>query len=66
MPSTSAVKQPRQRAATAAGADQRRGAAHGVSFAKLQDLIRGPQAKASPLTLLKIDALATSLKDCLV
>ena len=37
-----------------------------VSFAKLPDLIRGPQAEASPLTLLEINALATSLKDCLV
>jgi hypothetical protein len=34
-----------------------------VSFAKLPD---GPQAEASPLTLLEINALATSLKDCLV
>ena len=37
-----------------------------VSFAKLPDLIRGPQAEASPLTLLEINALATSLKDFLV
>ena len=37
-----------------------------VSFAKLPDLIRGPQAEASPLTLLEINALATSLKDCVV
>ena len=36
------------------------------SFAKLPDLIRGPQAEASPLTLLEINALATSLKDFLV
>ena len=37
-----------------------------VSFAKLPDLTRGPQAEASRLTLLEINALATSLKDCLV
>jgi hypothetical protein len=37
-----------------------------VSFAKLPDLIRGPQAEASPLTLLEINALATSLKDYLL
>ena len=37
-----------------------------VNFAKLPDLIRGPQAEASSLTLLEINALATSLKDCLV
>ena len=37
-----------------------------VSFAKLPDVIRGPQAETSPLTLLEINALATSLKDCLV
>jgi hypothetical protein len=36
-----------------------------VSFAKLPDLVRGPRAEASPLTLLEINALATS-KDCLV
>jgi hypothetical protein len=28
--------------------------------------IRGPQAEASSLTLLEINALATSLKDCVV
>jgi hypothetical protein len=48
---------------TALARDQ---AAHWVSFAKLPDLIRGPQAEASWLTLLEINALATSLKDCLV
>jgi hypothetical protein len=37
-----------------------------VSFAKLPDVVRGPQAETSPLTLLEINALATSLKDCLV
>jgi hypothetical protein len=37
-----------------------------VSFAKLLDLIRGPQAEASLLTLLEINPLATSLKDFLV
>jgi hypothetical protein len=48
------------------GARARSGGALRVSFAKLPDLIRGPQAEASRLTLLEINALATSLKDCLV